>query len=95
MAAEPTKPDASQLASDCSEAVAGGKPIPETKPVDIDLLAELRQARKDRVAQIKAEIESGSYDSDELFDAALGRMLNNVSLEDEDEATEPAEEDQK
>lgn len=60
--------------------VRGGsvRPIPETNPVDIDLLAELHQARKDRVAQIKAAIEAGQYDSDELLNAALERMLEEV-----------------
>lgn len=64
------------------------KVIPEADPVDIDLLSELHQARKDRVAQIKAAIEAGQYDSDELLNAALERMLDKVVPEEEDTAKE-------
>lgn len=64
------------------------KPIPEADPVDIDLLGELREARKDRVAQIKAQIEAGKYESDELLDAALERMVRGIDLTTNDESEE-------
>ena len=48
---------------------------------EIQLLAELRQLRAERIAQIKAQIEAGTYESDELLDAALGRMLNIIETE--------------
>lgn len=64
------------------------KPIPETDPVDIDLLGELREARKDRVAQIKAQIEAGQYESDELLDAALERMVRGIDLTTNEESDE-------
>jgi anti-sigma28 factor (negative regulator of flagellin synthesis) len=64
------------------------KPIPEADPVDIDLLGELREARKDRVAQIKAQIEVGKYESEELLDAALERMVRGIDLTTNDESEE-------
>lgn len=64
------------------------KPIPEADPVDIDLLGELREARKDRVAQIKAQIEAGKYESEELLDAALERMVRGIDLTTNDESEE-------
>lgn len=60
------------------------KPIPEIKPVDIDHLSRLRQARRDRIAQIKAQIDAGQYESEELLDAAMERMLGRVDLTGEE-----------
>ena len=34
------------------------------------------EVRTDRVADIRAQIANGSYDSAEKLDAAVGRMLN-------------------
>ncbi len=88
MTAEPTNSDADAPSpGDDKDA----KPIPETRSPDFDQLAKLRQKRKDRIAQIKAEIEAGNYDSDELLDAALGRMLHNMPMDDGDDVAEEEE----
>jgi negative regulator of flagellin synthesis FlgM len=41
----------------------------------VDSLPEIRT---DRVAQIKAEIATGAYDSDHKLDAALDRLLDEI-----------------
>ena len=45
------------------------------EPVDIELLADLHQARAERLAEIKKQVLSGAYDSEDLLAAALERML--------------------
>ena len=35
--------------------------------------------RAERLAQIKAAIDDGTYDTDEKLDAALSRMLDQIS----------------
>lgn len=70
---------------------------PEATPDDkiseseINHLAELRQARKDRLAKIKADVEAGAYDSEEILDAALERMFDRV-IPDEDKEDDTKDE---
>ncbi|MFO0998726.1 MAG: hypothetical protein U0936_00160 [Planctomycetaceae bacterium] len=44
--------------------------------------AEVEQLRQERVDAIKAAVSRGDYDSDDILEKALSRMLQ--SLEDED-----------
>lgn len=89
MTAEPKNPDAD--VPDEDEGVPK-KPVPDIQPPDFDELARLRQSRKDRLARIKAEIDAGTYDSDELLDAALGRMLHNINMDDDEDDVADEEE---
>ena len=41
-------------------------------------LASLPEVRTDLVAQVKAEIEAGTYDTQEKLDIAISRMLNEL-----------------
>ncbi len=83
MNGKPNNTDETKLeAPACS---GSSRPVPEVDPVDLDLLAELHQARKDRVAQIKSAIDAGQYDSDELLNAALERMLEQVVSDEVDD----------
>ncbi len=45
--------------------------------------AGVNSLRAERLAQIKAAIEDGSYDTPERFDAALDRMFSRLGLWDE------------
>jgi C-terminal processing protease CtpA/Prc len=45
---------------------------------------EVEQLRKERLDTIKAAVSRGDYDSDDILEKALSRMLK--SLEDEDSA---------
>lgn len=74
------------------ESTSGKKAAPEPDPVDINLLGELRDARKSRVAQIKAEIDAGTYESEELLDAALKRMIRGTDITEVDESDGSVEE---
>jgi C-terminal processing protease CtpA/Prc len=47
-------------------------------------LEEVEQLRKERLETIKAALSRGDYDSDDILEKALSRMLK--SLEDEDSA---------
>jgi negative regulator of flagellin synthesis FlgM len=40
---------------------------------------DLPDIRADRVAEIRAEIAAGVYDTDEKLDIALGRLLDEMS----------------
>ena len=44
----------------------------------IDQVHELPDIRTNRVADIRAQIEAGSYDTDEKLDVALGRLLDEI-----------------
>jgi len=49
---------------------------------EADLVSRVRDlpdVRSDRVAQIRAEIAAGVYESDEKLDIALGRLLDETS----------------
>ena len=86
---------ASNQESSARDADADGRPADQAVPdssspdeiseSDIDHLAELRQARKDRLAQIKADVEAGAYDSEEILNAALERMFDRVIPDEEDD----------
>lgn len=43
---------------------------------------DLSAVKAERLAQIKAEIDAGTYDTPEKMETALLRMLNQISLED-------------
>ncbi len=86
---------ASNQENSARDAEADGRPSDQAAPEtnspdqisesDIDLLAELRQARKDRLAQIKADVGAGAYDSEEILNAALERMFDRVIPDEEDD----------
>lgn len=40
--------------------------------------------RQERLAQIKAAIENGTYDTDEKLEAALGRMFDSMGIDADD-----------
>ncbi len=40
---------------------------------------ELPEIRTDRVAEIKAQIENGAYETDEKLDLAVDRLLNELA----------------
>lgn len=40
--------------------------------------------RQERLAQIKAAIENGTYDTDEKLEAALGRMFDSLGIDADD-----------
>lgn len=50
----------------------------------LDNLSRTSSLRQERLAQIKAAIEDGSYDTPEKLDAALGRFLNVHGLDGSD-----------
>jgi anti-sigma28 factor (negative regulator of flagellin synthesis) len=50
-----------------------------------DGVAETAEMRAERLAQIKAAINDGSYDTDEKLDAALSRMFNSMGINFDDE----------
>ena len=62
--------------------------VDNNMPVDtVDISAEadyvsqihdLPEMRTDRVADIRAQIESGVYETDEKLDVALGRVLDEI-----------------
>lgn len=48
-------------------------------------LSEAGESRTERLARIKAEIEAGSYDTDEKLDVALSRMFDSLGVDFDDE----------
>ena len=44
----------------------------------VDRVNDLPEIRTDRVAEIRAQIEAGTYETDEKLDVALGRFLDEV-----------------
>ncbi len=62
--------------------------VPLAAPVDLELLAELRDARKQRLERIRQEIDAGTYDSDDLLDAAMERMMRHVDRDVPDDSAE-------
>jgi len=41
---------------------------------------ELPEIRADRVAEVRAAIESGTYETPEKIEAAVGRLLDEISI---------------
>lgn len=64
------------------------EPIVDNTPVDqvdispeaqlIDQVHNLPDVRMDRVADIRAQIEAGTYETEEKMDLALGRLLDEI-----------------
>lgn len=44
----------------------------------VDKLREVSEIRHERVAQIRAEIVAGTYETDEKLEIALGRLLDEI-----------------
>ena len=44
----------------------------------VDQVNDLPDIRADRVAQLRAEIASGAYETDDKLDAALDRLLDEI-----------------
>lgn len=77
-AAKPTEaPSASTTPKDELELSAAGQAL--------ERLNETPEMRAERLAQIKAAIDDGSYDSDEKLDAALSRMFDSLGIDLDDE----------
>ena len=67
---------------------AQAESIVDNSPVDkldisaeaqlIDQVHELPDIRTDRVADIRAQIDAGIYETDEKLDVALGRLLDEI-----------------
>ncbi len=47
----------------------------------LDQLSNNSDIRQERLAQIKAAIENGTYDTDEKLDAALGKMFDAMGVD--------------
>lgn len=58
----------------------------EISPVGkmLDELSQSPEVRAERLAQIKAAIEAGTYETPEKLDAALDKLLDEISLDDND-----------
>ncbi len=50
----------------------------------MDTLNQASELSSKRLAQIKADIDAGVYDTDEKFDAAFDKMLGKLGIELED-----------
>lgn len=66
-----------------TEASSGASPLAEPDQLDISQEAEminqvreLPDVREDRVAEIRSQIENGTYDTDGKLDVAVGRLLD-------------------
>jgi anti-sigma28 factor (negative regulator of flagellin synthesis) len=44
----------------------------------VSRVGDLPEIRADRVAEIRAQIEAGIYETDEKMDVALGRLLDEI-----------------
>jgi flagellar biosynthesis anti-sigma factor FlgM len=52
---------------------------PEADAVNmVNQIHDLPEIRTDRVAEIRAQIETGAYETDEKLDVALGRFLDEI-----------------
>ena len=81
----PARIDRAQSISGPHRAAA---PKPADTPVDqldisteanlVDQVHQLPDVRTDRVAQIRAEIASGAYETDDKIDLALERLLDEI-----------------
>jgi len=70
-------------AADASPPASGAGPIRDELDLSdaaslIDRIAELPDIRADRVAQLRQEIASGRYESDDKLDLALERLLDEI-----------------
>jgi len=65
-----------------AEAVVDNSPVDQVdisaEAQLIDQVHELPDIRTDRVADIRAQIDAGIYETDEKLDVALGRMLDEI-----------------
>lgn len=50
----------------------------------LDQLSQSPDIRQERLAQIKAAIENGTYDTDEKLEAALGKMFDTMGIDLDD-----------
>lgn len=50
----------------------------------LDQLSQNPDIRQERLAQIKAAIENGTYDTDEKLEAALSKMFNTIGVDLDD-----------
>ena len=44
-----------------------------------ELMAEVPDVRADRIAQVRAEIEAGTYETDERINGAIDRLLDELA----------------
>ena len=50
----------------------------------LDQLSQNPDIRQERLAQIKAAIENGTYDTDEKLEAALSKLFNSIGVDLDD-----------
>jgi negative regulator of flagellin synthesis FlgM len=75
----PHRPQAPQAAAQ-SGYVAGTDQLDISPEADlVSRVRELPDIRADRVADIRAAIEAGTYETDEKLDIAVGRLLDEMS----------------
>lgn len=63
-----------------SEPLHGADQVDISAEADmVSRVHEMPDVRTDRVAEIRQQIEAGSYDTDAKFDIAIGRMLDELA----------------
>ncbi len=50
----------------------------QSREIAHTMAQEIQQSRAERVAQIKAEIEAGTYETDDKLELAVGRLFNEL-----------------
>ncbi|GEM_PF-1570418 len=70
---------------------AGVQPSPQSAmPPESELFAaEAQQLREEKLAAICQAVENGAYDSDDLLEKALGRMLQKLDLSNDSSEISP------
>lgn len=68
--------------------LTGGKPVSPQDELEIsaagkmlDKISQTPDLRQERLARIKAEIENGTYDTDEKLEAALSKMFTSLGID--------------
>lgn len=68
--------------------LTGGKPVSPKDELEIsaagkmlDKISQTPDLRQERLTRIKAEIENGTYDTDEKLEAALSKMFTSLGID--------------
>jgi len=76
-----SQPVESQPVTDSKSSDAAEEPSAEADSGDSSTTSEDRELR---LAKIKAQIDAGEYDTPDKLEAALGRLFDEIVLEEED-----------